>query len=110
MTYDQIIATLFPGGAPVDFKAYALILDAQAVISMQSAQNAVGSSRHKVEPVPTTDGRWLMCADILTELNDNGIFSPALPYFDATYLSGVQVIPWSDRLDLLPSDGGEAPI
>ena len=102
MTHADMIAALFPGGPPADYKAHALILDAAAVQAMQAAQDAVGSERHKVQPVATTDGRWLVSADILPELDDDGLFAPAMEHFDGTHLAGVEVVPWADGVALLP--------
>ena len=102
MTHDQLITALFPGGPPADYKAHALILDAAAVQAMQAAQDAVGSDRHKVQPVATTDGRWLVSADILPELDDDGLFRDAMGHFDGTNLAGVEVVDWADGVALLP--------
>ena len=102
MTHADMIAALFPDGPPADYKAHALLLPLETVIAMKAAQEAVGSERHKVYPVATTDGRWLVSADILPELAPNGIFAPALEHFDGTHLAGVEVVPWADGVALLP--------
>ena len=102
MTHAQLIDALFPDGPPADYIAHALILDASAVQAMQAAQDAVGSERHKVQPVATTDGRWMIGADILTELAPGGIFAAAMDHFDGTHLAGVEVVPWVDGVALLP--------
>ena len=102
MTHAQLIGALFPDGPPSDYKAHALILDLAAVQAMQAAQEAVGSDRHKVQPVATTDGRWLVSADILPELDDDGLFRDALDHFDGSKLGGVEVLPWADGVALLP--------
>ena len=102
MTHADLINALFPDGEPANYKAHALLLDLTAVQAMQAAQEAVGSERHKVRPVATTDGRWLVSADILPELDDDGLFRDALDHFDETYLVGVEVVPWADGVALLP--------
>ncbi len=102
MIYADLVETLFPDGAPSDYKAYALLLPPEAVQAMQSAQDAVGSDRHKVQPVQTTDNRWLVSADILTELATGGIFHAALEHFDGSALGGVEVASWADGAALLP--------
>ena len=107
MTHDQLIAALFPNGPPENYAAHALLLDHAAVQDMQAAQDAVGSDRHKVQPVATTDGRWMIGADILTELAPGGIFAAALDHFDGTHLAGVEVVPWADGVALLPVAEGE---
>ena len=102
MTHAELVAALFPEGAPADYKNHALILDAAAVQAMQEAQEQVGSERHKVRPVETTDGRYLVSADIIPELAAGGIFKPAMAHFDGSALAGVEVMSWSDGVALLP--------
>lgn len=102
MTYAQLIDALFPGDPPANFTAYALILPLSAVLAMQAAQDEVASDRHKVKPVATTDGRWFIGADILTELSPGGLFEAVLPHFDGAALAGVEVVAWADGLALLP--------
>ena len=102
MTHDELVAALFPAGAPADYKAHALILDTTAVQAIQAAQDVVASDRHKVQPAATTDGCWLVSADILDELAPGGIFAPALERFDGSALGGVEVMAWSDGVALLP--------
>ena len=102
MTHAQLIAALFPDGPPANYAAHALLLDQTAVQAMQAAQEAVGSDRHKVQPVATTDERWLVSADILPELADDGLFRAAMDHFDGTHLAGVEVVPWADGVALLP--------
>ena len=102
MTHAELVAALFPEGAPADYKNHALILDAAAVQAMQAAQDQVGSKRHKVRPVETTDGRWLISADIIPELAEGKLFGPAMQYFDGSALAGVEVMSWADGVALLP--------
>ena len=102
MTHADLIAALFPDGPPADYKAHALIMPLTAVQAMHKAQDAVGSGRHKVQPIPTTDGRFFIGADILGELAPGGIFAPAMAHFDGSQLGGIEVVPWADGVALLP--------
>ena len=102
MTHAELVAALFPNGEPENYKSHALIIDLAAVQAMQAAQEQVGSKRHKVQPVETTDGRYLISADIIPELAAGGIFEPAMAYFDGSALSGVEVMSWSEGIALLP--------
>ena len=102
MTHADMIAALFPEGPPVDYKAYALLLPLGTVLAMKAAQGAVASERHKVQPLATTDGRWLVSADILPELDDEGLFRAAMDHFDGAHLAGVEVVDWADGVVLLP--------
>jgi hypothetical protein len=102
MTHEDLINALFPSGPPADYKAHALVLPLATVLAMQAAQQAVNSARHKVQPVATTDGRWLVSADILPELGDDGIFRDAMEHFDGAAIAGVEVMAWADGVALLP--------
>lgn len=102
MTHADLINALFPDGPPSDYKDHALLLPLGTVLAMQAAQDAVASERHKVQPVATTDGRWLVSADILTELGASGVFRDAMAHFDGTHLAAVEVVPWADGVALLP--------
>lgn len=104
MTYEDLIGALFPLGAPTNFADHALILSLDLVLAMKSAQDQVGSQRHKVQPAPTTDGRFLIGADILPELAPGKLFAPAMEHFDPTSLDGIEVLPWADGVALLPND------
>ena len=102
MTHAELVASLFPNGEPENYKNHALILDLAAVDAMEAAQEQVGSKRHKVRPVETIDGRYLISADIIPELAAGRIFEPAMAYFDGSALSGVEVMSWADGVALLP--------
>jgi len=102
MTYDQLIAALFPNGAPETFQGLALILPGAAVQSMAQAQQIVASDRHRIEPRPTTDGRYFLAATMLRDLAPGGLFEAAMPHFDPSTLAGVEVVPWADGVALLP--------
>ena len=102
MTHAELVASLFPNGEPENYKNHALILDLAAVDAMEAAQEQVGSKCHKVRPVETIDGRYLISADIIPELAAGGIFEPAMAYFDGSALSGVEVMSWADGVALLP--------
>jgi hypothetical protein len=52
-----------------------------------------------------TDGRLMLCADILTEVMPGGLLHAMWQAADqATLLSSVEVIPWDDAVALLPPD------
>ena len=99
--YDTLIAALFPDGAPQDFRPLALVLPGATVAAMAAAQDAIGAARIRIEPVATTDGRWLVGADILPELAPGGLFAAALDHFDQAALAGVEVLPWDDARALI---------
>jgi hypothetical protein len=58
-------------------------------------------------PVPRvlTDGRLMLCGDVLTEVMPGGLLHAMWIHADqATLLSSVEVIPWADAVAMLPPD------
>jgi hypothetical protein len=58
-------------------------------------------------PVPRvmTDGRLMLCADVLTEVMPGGLLHDMWAAADqAVLLASVEVIPWADAVALLPPD------
>jgi hypothetical protein len=58
-------------------------------------------------PVPRvmTDGRLMLCADLLTEVMPGGMLHAMWQAADkAVLLASVEVIPWDDALEMLPRD------
>lgn len=58
-------------------------------------------------PVPRvlTDGRLMLCADVLTEVMPGGLLHAMWAAADqAVLLPSVEVIPWADAVAMLPPD------
>jgi hypothetical protein len=58
-------------------------------------------------PMPRTlaDGRLMLCADILTEIEPGGLLHAMWEAADKTVLgASVEVIPWADAVAMLPPD------
>jgi len=72
--------------------------------SLHGSQNCV--------PVPRvmTDGRLMLCADVLTEIGPGGLLEAMWAAADKEVLAqAVEVIPWADAVALLPADPGDSP-
>lgn len=58
-----------------------------------------------VTPVRTTDGRWLLSADILTAIEPGGYLHAMWQHADlSVLLPSVEVVPMADAIALLPPD------
>ncbi len=56
-------------------------------------------------PRALTDGRLMLCGDILTEVMPGGLLAAMWAAADqAVLLPNVEVIPWADAVALLPAD------
>lgn len=56
-------------------------------------------------PMPRrmTDGRWMLCADVLTEVMPGGLLHAMWANVDqAVVFAEVDVMPWADAVALLP--------
>lgn len=94
MTLDQLLADL-PDAATL--KDLWLVFDGRIAGELQEAQPIY---HHQVSPVALTDGRFTVCADLLSEIA--GIYAPTFAALDQSEFPFVQVLPQSEILKLLP--------
>jgi len=65
---------------------------------------AYGSTNCVPVPSPLTDGRLMLCADVLTEVRPGGLLAAMWSAADQTVLrAAVEVIPWDEALAMLPT-------
>jgi hypothetical protein len=86
-------------------KEFALVFT-PALAQRLAELHALHGSRNCV-PVPRTltDGRLMLCADILTEIEPGGLLHDMWQAADKSVLmDAVEVIPWDDAVALLPPD------
>jgi hypothetical protein len=92
--------TLFPDGIPADLREWGLVMPQIVRDSLIARQDAHGNPLHRLAPVPLTDGRWALNADVLTEAHEGGLFGPA-SVLDPQAVALVEVLPWDQVLTLL---------
>jgi len=64
---------------------------------------AHGSTNCVPLPSPLTDGRLMLCADVLTEVRPGGLLAAMWHAANQTVLgASVQVIPWDDAVAMMP--------
>lgn len=91
-----------------DARQWALVFDVQLAQRLAEIHAEHGSE--KCVPVPRlmTDGRLMLCADLLTEVMPGGLLHAMWEAADkATLNASVEVIPWADAVALLPVDPAE---
>lgn len=94
MTLDQLLQ----GDANADdLRSLWLVFDATIAQRLKDAQP---SYQHQVAPITLTDGRFAVCADLLTE--KDGIYAPTFQALDQTAFPLVQVIGESEISGLFP--------
>lgn len=99
--------TLADISLPVEYewaKHYALVFPAALAQRLADVQKAIGDSRYSLFPAPTTDGRYLCNADLLTECVEGGFLHAAFCMLDSSKFDQIEVLPRADAAALLPPD------
>lgn len=97
----MILSELLDCDLPPNLADYALVFDDAINTAVLTAQSSM--ARHCLQPVPTHDGRWFVCADCLTECH--GIFAQLFSKLDIKMADYVAVVPIADLR--MQSDGSE---
>lgn len=84
-------------------KGYGLVLSQAAYNAILAAQQQRPNARHRAAPVATTDGRWILCADLLREVGPGGLYHDGFELLPQQLFTSVEVIPWADAVALLPA-------
>jgi hypothetical protein len=88
-----------------DAKALALVFTPQLAGRLAQLHGLHGSTNCVPVPRVLTDGRLMLCADVLTEIEPGGLLHAMWQAADQQVLgASVEVIPWADALALLPPD------
>jgi hypothetical protein len=88
-----------------DARQYALVFSPQLAGRLAELHADHGSPNCVPMPRRLTDGRLMLCADVLTEVMPGGLLHAMWIHADqATLLASVEVIPWADAVALLPPD------
>jgi len=73
-----------------------LVFDAALCQRMVNVQAWHGDPRHVPVPVSLTDGRWMLCGDILTECVEGGIVWGGFSHLDSSRFSEIEVLSLAD--------------
>jgi hypothetical protein len=88
-----------------DARGLALVFTPQLAARLAELHGQHGSPNCVPVPRVLTDGRLMLCADILTEIEPGGLLHAMWEAADKTVLgASVEVIPWADAVALLPPD------
>jgi len=82
-----------------------------ALVFSQAGHDAVIAAhtdeQHRAAPVQLQDGRWMLCADLLTEVHPAGLYAGIFARLPHELFDRVEVIPWADAVALLPEPDAE---
>jgi hypothetical protein len=88
-----------------DARGLALVFTPQLAGRLAQLHGLYGSTNCVPVPRVLTDGRLMLCADVLTEIEPGGLLHAMWAAADKAVLGqAVEVLPWSEAVALLPPD------
>jgi hypothetical protein len=90
---------------PLDYetsKSLALVYPYEVAVALYGVQVEHGDPRHVPVGRQLTDGRWIMCGDVLSEVGQGGILAQAFSFITQEMMASVEVVPMSEVAGLLP--------
>ena len=88
-----------------DARGLALVFTPQLAARLAELHGQHGSTNCVPVPRVLTDGRLMLSADVLTEIEPGGLLNAMWQAADKAVLgTSVEVMPWADAVALLPPD------
>jgi hypothetical protein len=98
-------------GLPLPYeecKELVLVYDYATAAEWYAMQQEHGDPRHVGIGQQLTDGKWIMCGGVLSELHEGGILAWALPHLTPEFMAQVEVVPMSEVAGLVVSPPAES--
>jgi hypothetical protein len=105
MTLAQLLSEPLP--ALDSLRTLWLVFSAEMEDALESAQE--GNTKHRVSPVILADGRLALCADLLSETHEGGLFAAPFARLNPANFSLVEVIDDAAFQALQPQPQPEEP-
>ena len=91
-----------------DARGYALVFTPQLAGRLAELHGQYGSNKCRPVPRQMVDGRLMLSADALTEIEPGGLLHAMWEAADKDVLNAaVEVLPWADAVALLPPPSGD---
>jgi hypothetical protein len=91
-----------------DARGLALVFTPQLAARLAQLHGLYGSQKCVLMPRTLTDGRLMLSADVLTEIEPGGLLAAMWQAADKSVLNAsVEVLPWDDAVALLPPSPAE---
>lgn len=99
-TLSDLLANIPPIG---ELQQLTLIFNSVVAAALADAQSTLPVNRkHKIQPILLTDGRWLLMADVLSEIGETGIFKNGFLVLPSEYFPQVEVVDLAVAKLLIP--------
>jgi len=82
----------------------ALVYYYEVAVTLYGVQEEHGDPRHVPAGRQLTDGRWMLCGDVLSEVGEGGILAQAFSHITPEMMSQVEVVPLEVAKALLPQE------
>jgi hypothetical protein len=92
-----------------DCKDLALVYPYEVAVTLYGVQEEHGDPRHVPAGRQLSDGRWMLCGDVLSEVGEGGILAQAFAYMTPEIMAQVEVLPMSEVAGLVPKEEAEPP-
>jgi hypothetical protein len=102
------LADLLQQPGPIDIdvaRSLWLVFDSEYLAQLNAAQS--DQTMHRAVPLELTDGRFALCADLLSEIGEGGIFALQFSRLDASKFADVAVLDDATFRSLLPEPDPE---
>ena len=98
----QTVTELLPHlPIPCDYgRQYGMVFGQEFADRLAEVQ-AENPTQHVASPVQLSDGRFLLCADLLSSV-PNGLYGPNFTRLYASRFDEIALLPWADCVALLP--------
>ena len=85
-------------------KDLALVYSYDVAVLLYGVQEEHGDPRHVPAGRQLTDGRWMLCGDVLSEVGEGGILAGGFAFITPEMMEQIEVIPLADAVALLPPE------
>jgi hypothetical protein len=84
-------------------RQYALVFDASLAGALAAKWQQHGNTNCVPMPVTLTDGRYMLSADVLSEVHPGGLLHAMWAASDLQAIAaGTEVMPWADAVAMIP--------